>query len=58
MIVARDISPVTRMLISPNAIMRSFKKKGEYPMLFVVDRVGRGVMVLIVDILYRGEGAG
>jgi len=49
--VARDISPVTRMLIRLNAIMRNFKKKGEYPMLFVVDRVGRDVVVLIVDIL-------
>ncbi len=58
MIVARDISPVTRMLIRLNAIMRNFKKKGEYPMLFVVDRVRRDVVVLIVDILYRGEGAG
>jgi len=49
---------VTRMLIKLNTIMRNFKKKGEYPMLFVVDRVGRDVVVLIVDILYRGEGAG
>ena len=58
----RDVSPVTRMLIRLNAVMRNFKGRGEYPMLFVVDRVGdrRDVVVLIVDIFYedreRAEG--
>ncbi|GEM_PF-4781305 len=41
------------MLIRLNTIMRNFKKKGKYPMLFVVDRVERDVVVLIVDILYE-----
>lgn len=48
----RDVNPVTRMLIRLNIIMRRFREKGEYPMLFVVDRVGNrsDVVVLIVDI--------
>lgn len=48
----RDVNPVTRMLIRLNMIMRRFKEKGDYPMLFVVDRVGNrsDVVVLIVDI--------
>lgn len=48
----RDVNPVTRMLIRLNMVMRRFREKGEYPMLFVVDRVGdrSDVVVLIVDI--------
>jgi hypothetical protein len=40
------------MLIRLNMIMRRFREKGDYPMLFVVDRVGNrsDVVVLIVDI--------
>jgi hypothetical protein len=43
------------MLIRLNMVMRSFKKKGDYPMFYVVDRMGdrRDVVVLIVDILYE-----
>jgi hypothetical protein len=50
------------MLIRLNAVMRNFKGRNDYPMLFVVDRMGsrRDVVVLIVDILYedreRAEG--
>jgi hypothetical protein len=44
------------MLIRLNMIMRRLREKGEYPMLFVVDRVGNrsDVVVLIVDI-FSGE---
>ncbi len=48
----RVVNPVTRMLIRVSAIMRTLKERGEFPMLYVVDRVaGRDdVVVLIVDI--------
>ncbi len=47
----RVVNPVTRMLIRVSAIMRALKERGEFPMLYVVDRVGRDdVVVLIVDI--------
>ena len=50
----REVNPVTRMLLRLNMVMRSFKDKGDYPMLYVIDRIGdrRDVVVLIVDILY------
>ena len=51
---SRDVSPVTRMLIRLNMIMRNFRERGKYPMLYVVDRANRhGVVVLIVDIFYE-----
>ena len=58
---SRDVSPVTRMLIRLNMIMRNFRERGKYPMLYVVDRANRhDVVVLIVDIFYeereRAEG--
>jgi hypothetical protein len=42
------------MLIRLNAIMRNFKEKETFPMLYVVDRISnRGdAVVLIVDILH------
>ncbi len=50
-----DINPVTRALIRLNMIMRNFKEKGGYPMLYVIDRMGdrRDAVVLIVDIFYE-----
>jgi proteasome assembly chaperone (PAC2) family protein len=52
--VGRSPSRVTRMLIRLNSIMRAFKAKHNYPMLFVVDRIvnREDVVVLIVDIFY------
>jgi hypothetical protein len=49
---------VTRMLIRLNSIMRVLKEKGEYPMLYVVDRVSNrnDVVVLIVDIFNEDRG--
>ena len=51
----RDVSPVTRMLIRLNVIMRRFKERAGYPIMFVVDRMGKreDAVVLIVDILYE-----
>jgi hypothetical protein len=56
--VEREVSPVTRMLIRLNVIMRKFKEKGDYPMLYVVDRAGNrsDAVVLIVDILCEDRG--
>jgi len=53
--VEREVNPVTRMLIRLNMIMRNFKERGKYPMLYVVDRAdNRGhAVVLIVDIFYE-----
>jgi len=53
--VTRDVNPVTRMLIRLNVIMRRFKEKDGYPIMFVVDRMGKreDAVVLIVDILYE-----
>jgi len=51
--VGRDVNPMTRMLIRLNMIMRRLREKGDYPVLFVVDRLGNrsDAVVLIVDIL-------
>ena len=51
----REVSQVTRMLIKLNTIMRSFRERSNYPMLYVVDRVsGRhDVVVLIVDVVHQ-----
>jgi len=51
----RSPGRVTRMLIRINAIMRSFKAKGNYPILYVVDRIPNreDVVILIVDIFYE-----
>ncbi len=48
-------NPVTRMLVRLNHIMKNFKAKNEYPILFVVDRMGNrnDVVVLIVDVLHE-----
>jgi len=56
--VGREVNPVTRMLIRLNVIMRNFKERGNYPMLYVVDRAGdrSDAVVLIVDILYEDRG--
>jgi ABC-type antimicrobial peptide transport system permease subunit len=50
--VGREVNPVTRMLIRLNSIMRVLKEKGQYPMLYVVDRISNrdDAVVLIVDV--------
>jgi hypothetical protein len=50
----REVNPVTRMLLRLNMVMRSFKEKNDYPILYVVDRLGdrRDAVILIVDVLY------
>ena len=54
----REVNPVTRMMIRLNMIMRNFKKRGNYPILYVVDRMGNrsDAVVLIVDIFYEDRG--
>jgi NADPH-dependent 2,4-dienoyl-CoA reductase/sulfur reductase-like enzyme len=46
------------MLRRINVIMRKFKESGNYPMLYVVDRVANrsDAVVLIVDIFYEDRG--
>jgi len=52
--VGRSLSQVTRMLIRLHSIMRVFREKYGYPILFVVDRITNreDAVVLIVDIFY------
>jgi hypothetical protein len=52
-----NASPVTRMLIRLNMVMRQFKNKGECLILYVIDRVPNrnDVVVLIVDIFAQHE---
>jgi hypothetical protein len=43
------------MLIRLNMLMRRFKERGGYPIMYVADRMGdrHDAVVLIVDILYE-----
>ena len=54
----RSVGQVTRMLIRLHSIMRAFKAKHGYPILYVVDRIANreDVVVLIVDIFYEDRG--
>jgi hypothetical protein len=53
--VVRNVSQVTRMLIRLSIIMRNFRERTGYHILYVADRISnrQDVVVLIVDIIYE-----